>query len=67
MARALREYTIPSIRSENYQPDPRYGPQLNGLGTEGLELAGNTAINFKTGATDHVGMVFKHPREANAG
>jgi hypothetical protein len=65
MARILWEYKILNIRSENYQLDPKYEPQLNSLGAEGWELVGMTAINFKTGATDHIGMAFKRPREAS--
>jgi hypothetical protein len=65
MARILWEYKILNIRSENYQLDPKYEPQLNNLGADGWELVGITAINFKTGATDHIGMVFKRPREAS--
>ena len=64
MARAVWEYKILNIRSENYRLDPTYEPQLNNLGDDGWELVGITAINFKTGATDHIGMVFKRLREA---
>ena len=64
MARAVWEYKILNIRSENYRLDPTYEPQLNHLGDDGWELVGITAINFKTGATDHIGMVFKRLREA---
>jgi hypothetical protein len=67
MARAFREYKSPNIRSANYQLGPKCEPQLNGLGAEGWELVGITAIIFKTGATNHIGMAFKRPREANAG
>ena len=55
------EYKIINIRSENYRLDPVYCDQLNVLGEEGWELVSITAINFKTGATDHIGMVFKRP------
>jgi hypothetical protein len=65
MARVLWEYKILNIRSENYRLDPAYEPQLNRLGEEGWELVGLTAINFKTGATDHIGMVFKRPLEVS--
>ena len=65
MARILWECKILNIRSENYQLDPKYEPQLNNLGADGWELVGITAINFKTGATDHIGIVFKRPREAS--
>ena len=53
------EYKIINIRSENYRLDPVYCDQLNALGEQGWELVSITAINFKTGATDHIGMVFK--------
>ncbi len=53
------EYKIINIRSENYRLDPTYDVQLNELGDQGWELVAITAINFKTGATDHIGMVFK--------
>jgi hypothetical protein len=53
------EYKIINIRSENYRLDPAYEAQLNELGSDGWELVAITAINFKTGATDHIGMVFK--------
>lgn len=56
------EYKIINIRSENYRLDPAYDVQLNELGEQGWELVGLTAINFKTGATDHIGMVFKRRR-----
>jgi len=56
------EYSIINIRSENYRLDPNYVDQLNDLGDEGWELVSITAINFKTGATDHIGMVFKRPK-----
>jgi hypothetical protein len=35
---------------------------LDQWGEDGWELVAITAINFKTGATDHIGMVFKRPR-----
>lgn len=53
------EYKIINIRSENYRLDPNYDTELNELGELGWELVAITAINFKTGATDHIGMVFK--------
>jgi len=59
MERVRWEYKIINIRSENYRLDPNYAPQLNELGEDGWELVSITAINFKTGATDHIGMVFK--------
>ncbi len=59
MAQVRWEYRIINIRSENYRLDPIYEAELNELGEEGWELVSITAINFKTGATDHIGMVFK--------
>ena len=53
------EYKIINVRSENYSMDPRRAEELNRLGDEGWELVSITSINFKTGATDHIGMVFK--------
>ncbi len=64
MARVVWEYRIINVRSENYRLDPLKESDLNRLGEDGWELVGLTAINFKTGATDHIGMVFKRPREA---
>jgi hypothetical protein len=63
MARIVWEYRIVNLRSENYRLDPAHEAHLNRLGEDGWELAGITAINFKTGATDHIGMVFKRPRD----
>jgi hypothetical protein len=57
------EYKIINIRSENYRLDPTYDVQLNELGERGWELVAITAINFKTGATDHIGMVFKRRKD----
>ncbi len=34
---------------------------LNELGQEGWELVGLTSVNFKTGATDNLAMIFKRP------
>lgn len=56
------EYRIINIRSENYRIDPAKESDLNALGDEGWELVGITAINYKTAATDHIGMVFKRPK-----
>jgi len=53
------EYTIINIRSENYRLDPNYVSELNVLGKEGWELVGLTSVNFKSGATDNIAMVFK--------
>ncbi len=67
MARVVWEYRIINVRSENYRLDPMKESDLNRLGEDGWELVGITAINFKTGATDHIGMVFKRPRETSGG
>jgi len=56
------EYRIINIRSENYRIDPAKESELNVLGDEGWELVAITAINYKTAATDHIGMVFKRPK-----
>ena len=55
------EYKIINLRSENYRIDPAYESDLNELGALGWELVSITAVNFKSGATDHIGMVFKRP------
>lgn len=55
------EYKIINIRSEKYRLDPATVPQLNALGEEGWELVGLTSVNFKSGATDNLAMVFKRP------
>ena len=55
------EYKIINIRSENYRLDPNSVGQLNSLGEEGWELLSITSVNFKTGATDNIAMVFKRP------
>jgi hypothetical protein len=55
------EYKIINIRSENYRLDPNSAPQLNALGAEGWELVSITSVNFKSGATDNIAMVFKRP------
>ena len=56
------EYRIINIRSENYRIDPAKESELNALGDEGCELVAITAINYKTAATDHIGMVFKRAK-----
>lgn len=61
------EYRIINIRSENYRIDPAKESELNALGDAGWELVAITAINDKTAATDHIGMVFKRPRGFRAG
>jgi hypothetical protein len=55
------EYKIINIRSENYRLDPNAAPQLNDLGVEGWELVSISSVNFKSGATDNIAMVFKRP------
>ena len=44
---------------------PRTPEELNRLGDEGWELVSITSINFKTGATDHIGMVFKREKQTS--
>ena len=56
------EYKIINIRSENYRLDPDAVDRLDDLGDEGWELVGLTSVNFKSGATDNIAMVFKRPR-----
>ncbi|MEM6455980.1 MAG: DUF4177 domain-containing protein [Acidobacteriota bacterium] len=55
------EYKIINIRSEQYRLDPNAAGRMNDLGDEGWELVGLTSVNFKTGATDNIAMVFKRP------
>lgn len=55
------EYKIINIRSESYRLDPGASRELNRLGNDGWELVGLTSVNFKSGATDNIGMVFKRP------
>ena len=57
------EYKIINIRSENYRLDPDAVDRLDILGTKGWELVGLTSVNFKSGATDNIAMVFKRPKE----
>lgn len=57
------EYKIINIRSERYRLDPDAAPQLNELGDDGWELISITSVNFKSGATDNIAMVFKRPKE----
>jgi len=57
------EYKIINIRSENYRLDPNSVTQLNQLGEDGWELVSITSVNFKTGATDNIAMVFKRPAQ----
>jgi hypothetical protein len=56
------EYRIINIRSENYRIDPAREGELNALGEQGWELVAITAINYKTAATDHIGMIFKRQK-----
>ena len=56
------EYKIINVRSEQYRLDPHAADRdLNPLGREGWELVSITSVNFKTGATDNIAMVFKRP------
>jgi hypothetical protein len=57
------EYKIINIRSENYRLDPNAVSQLNEFGDDGWELVGLTSVNFKSGATDNIAMVFKRPAD----
>lgn len=57
------EYKVLNIQSRNYQLPISYEDEMNRLGAEGWELVGIAAINFKTGATDHISLVFKRRRE----
>jgi len=55
------EYKVINIRSESYRLDPKCAEQLNELGRDGWELISMTSVNFKSGATDNIAMVFKRP------
>jgi len=55
------EYKIINIRSENYRLDPNAATQLTDLGSDGWELVSISSVNFKSGATDNIAMVFKRP------
>lgn len=55
------EYKIINLRSENYRLDPDFVDELNDLGEDGWELVGLTSVNFKSGATDNLALVFKRP------
>ncbi len=57
------QYKIINIRSENYRLDPNAAEQMNRLGQEGWELVSITSVNFKSGATDNIAMVFKRPAQ----
>jgi hypothetical protein len=56
------EYHIINIRSENYRLDPNAAGELTALGEEGWELVSISSVNFKSGATDNIAMVFKRPK-----
>jgi len=60
------EYKIINVRSENYRLNPNAAKDLNVLGAEGWELVSITSVNFKTGATDNIALVFKRPAAASA-
>ncbi len=55
------EYKIINLRSEKYRLDPAFTPQLEALGQIGWELVGLTSVNYRSGATDNLAMVFKRP------
>ena len=55
------EYKIINIRSENYRLDPNAAGEMTELGMKGWELVSTTSVNFKSGATDNIAMVFKRP------
>ncbi len=55
------EYRIINLRSENYRLDPAFTPQIDTLGQIGWELVGLTSVNFRSGATDNLALVFKRP------
>jgi hypothetical protein len=55
------EYKVINIRSEKYRLDPESAHEMNELGAQGWELVSITSVNFKTGATDNIAMVFKRP------
>ena len=52
------EYKIINIRSENYRLNENPA-EVNALGAQGWELVGLTSVNFKSGATDNIALVFK--------
>ena len=56
------EYKIINIRSEHYRLDPNAAVELDELGSRGWELVSITSVNFKSGATDNIAMVFKRPK-----
>lgn len=58
------EYKIVNVRSESYRLDPNAAKDLDALGEVGWELVSITSVNFKTGATDNIALVFKRPKAA---
>jgi len=56
------EYRVVNVRSEGYRLDPASAQEMNKLGEEGWELVSITSVNFKTGATDNIALVFKRER-----
>ena len=56
------EYKIVNVRSEQYRLDPNAAVDLTELGSRGWELVSITSVNFKSGATDNIAMVFKRPQ-----
>ena len=59
------EYKIVNVRSEQYRLDPNAAVDLTELGSQGWELVSITSVNFKSGATDNIAMVFKRPKAAD--
>ncbi|MEM6797866.1 MAG: DUF4177 domain-containing protein [Acidobacteriota bacterium] len=55
------EYKIVNIRSEGYRLNPDAHDHMNQLGSEGWELVSVTAVNFRSGATENISLVFKRP------
>ena len=55
------EYKIINVRSEGHRLDPGAVRELDRYGAESWELVGLTSVNFKSGATDNIAMVFKRP------
>ncbi len=56
------EYQVINVRSENYRLDPNSAQEMNRLGDDGWELVSITSVNFKSGATDNIALVFKRPK-----
>ena len=57
------EYKIINLRSEKYRLDPAFTPQLDTLGQVGWKLVGLTSVNFRSGASDNLALVFKRAVE----